>query len=246
MKLFGLIGFPVQHSFSKNYFEKKFQELQLKDHEFRLFPLEDIAAFPKLIHEHPELSGLAVTIPHKVAIIPFLEHLDAASIQVGAVNCIRIKKGKCYGYNTDIIGFENSIIPHLHKTNQRALILGTGGAAKAVSYVFQKLNMPYELVSRMISGDGATFTYESLTQEIMDAHRLIVNCTPLGTSPEVNQKPPIPYQYLTNEHLLFDLVYNPAVTAFMKSGLEQGARVVNGMEMLEIQAENNWRIWNED
>lgn len=246
MKLFGLIGFPVQHSFSKIYFEKKFQEMQLTDHEFRLFPLEDINAFKKLILDHPELKGLAVTIPHKVAIISLLDHVDDAATDVGAVNCIRIKDGQCHGYNTDVIGFEKAITPHLQFANQRALILGTGGASRAVRYVLRKLNIPFQLVSRTNAGNDAILTYEALTKEIIETHRVIINCTPLGTTPDVDRKPSIPYQYLSSEHLLFDLVYNPPTTAFMRAGLEQGARVVNGLEMLESQAEANWRIWNED
>jgi len=245
MKLLGIIGYPLQHSFSKRFFDGKFQELQLDDHEFRLFPIQDVDIFPELISQHPQLSGLAVTIPHKVNVMRFLDEIDPAAMDAGAINCIHIKNGHLKGYNTDAIGFEHSIAPHLRQDHTRALILGTGGASLAARYVFRKLGIPFQMVSRSKDKDSSYLTYSELTEEVLSAHQIIVNCTPLGTFPDIHQKPEIPYQWITPKHLLFDMVYNPELTAFMQGGLEQGAMVLNGMQMLLIQAEENWRIWND-
>lgn len=244
MKLFGIIGFPLEHSFSKRYFDRKIKLLGLDQHLFNVFPLKDIEELPHIISHHPEMAGLAVTIPHKSAVIPYLKHIDLVASSVGAVNCIQIKNGVMTGYNTDIIGFEASITPALQHHHQRALILGSGGASLAVRFVLKKIGIPFQIVSRVATQQEGWISYDALSEEIISQHQLIINCTPLGTFPDIEQKPDIPYQWLTPQHLLFDMVYNPEITAFMKEGMSRGATVLNGMKMLEIQAEANWKIWN--
>lgn len=245
MKLFGLIGYPLGHSFSKIYFTNKFETDGLGDCYFELFPIEKIEQLPQLIGARPLLAGLAVTIPYKKAVIPYLDLLDEEAKKIGAVNCISFNNGKLKGYNTDVFGFERSFKPLLQVSHQKVLVLGTGGAAKAVLYVLNKLGLPYLQVSRKAKVDEGVICYEDISESLMETYTIIINCTPVGMSPAVDTRPAIPYQWLTSKHLLYDLVYQPATTLFLAAGIEKGAVVKNGYDMLAIQAEENWRIWNE-
>lgn len=246
MRLFGLIGFPLSHSFSKGYFSHKFQEEEIENCEYENFPLEDISLLPGVLKEHPDLAGLNVTIPYKQQVIPFLNEISPEAAEIGAVNTIRISRSGnetlLKGFNTDVHGFMESLRPLLKKQHQSALVLGTGGASKAVVFALNKLGLDYKMVSRQKLPDG--FTYPELSHEIMQQYTVIINTTPLGTFPKVDELPPLPYQFLTSEHLLYDLVYNPAETAFLKQGLQQGCQIKNGLEMLHLQAEKAWSIWN--
>lgn len=239
--LFGLIGRNLSHSFSGTYFNDKFRKLDLP-HRYKLFPLEDISQLPELISNNPELAGINVTIPFKESVIPFLNELSEEAQGVGAVNTILISKGKLKGYNTDVYGFGNSIKPFLESHHQRALILGTGGASKAVAYVFKELGIDHHFVSRERTG-SKIFSYSDLNEYVLKHFRLIVNTTPVGMYPAVEDFPPIPYQYLEPSHFLYDLVYNPAETVFLKNGRERGCKVMNGVDMLHQQAEKAWKIW---
>jgi shikimate dehydrogenase len=188
------------------------------------------------------LAGFCITIPHKKAILGYLTEVTDAVKKMGACNCVRVKEGKLYGYNTDVVGFEQSFAPQLQKHHYQALVLGTGGASAAVEYVLQKLNIPYQLVSRTKSAN--TITYAELTEAIIQAHPIIINCTPLGTFPKIDECPEIPYQFISSNHYLYDLVYNPPLTKFLALGKANGAMIKNGQDMLTIQAEENWKIWN--
>jgi len=241
MKKYGLIGFPLSHSFSKKYFSEKFINENIQGVEYNSYPLEDITALSTLLSSEPMLAGLNVTIPYKEKVIPFLDELSDEVKEIGACNCISIKGTTLKGYNTDVIGFEKSLKKKLKPYHQKALVLGTGGAAKAVYYILRKNQIPFLKVSRT-NGENQ-ITYESLTKEIIESHQLIVNTTPLGMYPEVNSFPPIPYQYLGDQHYLFDLVYNPAKTIFLSRGEERGAAIENGADMLVDQAEASWDIW---
>ncbi len=245
MNLYGLIGYPLGHSFSSQYFNQKFEAEGLADSNFQLFPIEHIRDFPALLTKLPDLKGLAVTIPHKQAVIPFLDQLSADAKSIGAVNCIQFVDGKLFGHNTDVIGFENSFTPLRKDHHSKALILGTGGASKAVQFIFNKLHIPFKLVSRDAKASGEVLGYEALGPELMAEYRIIVNCSPVGMSPYENSSPAIPYQYITSEHFLYDLVYKPAETQFLLEGKNRGAVIKNGFDMLIIQAEENWRIWNQ-
>ncbi len=243
MRKFGLIGFPLTHSFSKKYFTRKFQEEKITDAEFELFVIPDVEELPALMAKQPNLQGLSVTIPHKQNVIPLLTEIDETAAKIGAVNCIKISGGKLKGFNTDYLGFRESLrnfLPDDFSSN--ALILGTGGAAKAVKAALEELSIPFNKVSRDQSAE--TMTYTELTSEIIASHLLIINTTPLGTFPETENCPEIPYQHLTPQHFLHDLVYNPEETLFMKKGREMGAKTKNGYEMLVLQAEAAWQIWN--
>ena len=244
MRLFGLIGFPLSHSFSKKYFTEKFEREGLNDCRYENFAIPSIDDLKKIL-SNPELEGLNVTIPYKEKVIPFLFQASPVVKKIKACNCIRIKNGRLYGYNTDIAGFEKSLKknwnPFLHS---HALILGTGGSAKAVKYVLDKYDIKYKKVSRKPSADS--YSYEQLTKNIISKYKLIINTTPLGMYPNVIEAPPIPYEFLTDEHFLFDLIYNPAKTLFLKKGEEQGAFIQNGYDMLVEQAEVNWKLWNTD
>lgn len=242
MKIYGLIGYPLSHSFSKGFFKEKFEKEHISGCLYDNFPIPGISEFPSLLEEHPQLHGLNVTIPYKEVVIPFLDDLSKAAAQIGAVNCIRFHNGKKTGYNTDVIGFTKSLQPLLQSHHQHALVLGTGGAAKAIMYALEQLGITYTVVSRQ-PVNGAV-SYESLDQQAMNTHTLIVNTTPLGMYPKTDTFPEIPYQYLTSRHLLYDLVYNPAETAFLQRGAAQGATIKNGHEMLILQAEASWDIWN--
>lgn len=265
MRLFGLIGYPLSHSFSQKYFTEKFSRQNISDAEYRLFPLKDIAELASLINAHPQLRGLNVTIPHKEAVLPYLHELDSTAGAVGAVNTIlisgtppfdyaqgdsrtnpkfQIRNPKLVGYNTDVHGFRQSIKPFLEMHHERALILGTGGASRAVNYVLKQIGIDCYFVSRDPGGKERHFRYEDVNQHVMQAFPLIINTTPLGTYPNIHEFPPIPYEHITSRHLLYDLVYNPAETEFLKRGKERGAATVNGLSMLHEQAEKAWEIWN--
>jgi shikimate dehydrogenase len=241
MKQYGLIGYPLGHSFSKNYFEEKFAKEHLQDCTFELFPIEKIETFIEIIATQKNLQGLAVTIPHKEAVMPLLTEISDAAKAIGAVNCIKIIDGKTIGYNTDVIGFEKSLLPLLQTHRNKALVLGTGGASKAVQYVLKKLSIPFLLVSRNKTNN--TITYENISAKIIQTHTLIINTTPLGMTPNEEGFADIPYHLLTSKHLLYDLIYKPEKTLFLQKGEEQGCVIKNGFEMLILQAEENWEIW---
>ena len=244
-RLFGLIGYPLSHSFSKRYFTEKFEREGIPNCRYELFPLQNIEELPALVETHKDLVGLNVTIPYKKQVIPFLQEIDGEAAAVGAINTIKIENGRLKGYNSDVYGFEVSLLKLLGKVyeleNLDALILGTGGAAKAVAFVLSRLGIGFTFVSRNVGEDR--IRYEELDQAIMQKHRLIVNTTPLGMSPNVDAAPAIPYQWLGENHFLYDLVYNPPVTAFMQQGKDRNCQVENGLEMLHLQAERSWEIW---
>jgi len=242
MRTFGLIGFPLEHSFSPQYFSEKFQREKITDARFISFPLASIEVFPKLTETNRSISGLAVTIPYKQSVIPFLDALDNEASAIGAVNCIRFNKGKTTGFNTDWKGFYASLKPLLQPHHTHALLLGSGGASKAVQYALARLGIEYRVVSRSLS--AGAWGYPDLNEEIMKSYLLIVNCTPLGMYPHIHDSPKIPYHLLGENHLCFDLIYRPIETEFLRKAAAQHATIKNGMEMLEIQAELNWRIWN--
>lgn len=245
MRLFGLIGFPLSHSFSKKYFTEKFQKENIADAQYENFEIEDINAFPNLIQENKDLCGLNVTIPHKLNVIPFLDEVDPAAKKIGAVNVIKFEQnGKLVGHNSDYIGFKRSLQKLIPEQTQglKALVFGTGGASKAVLVALDDLSIPYVQVSR--KGKGDIISYEDLDEGYMNQYRVLINTSPLGMTPNVDSCPNIPYQFMTKHHYLYDLVYNPLETLFMKKGLACGAKVSNGLEMLHLQAERAWEIWN--
>ncbi len=241
---FGLIGKNISYSFSKGYFLEKFKSLNLENHSYLNFDIPEIEEFPFLIyHKEEEFRGFNVTIPYKESIIKYLSDIDADAKKIGAVNTIKITNdNELVGYNTDIYGFENSLVPLLKSYHKKALILGTGGASKAIAFVLDKLQIDFQFISRKKS--MAVINYKDLSEEIIENHQLIINCTPLGTHPNIENCPDIPYEYLTEKHFLFDLIYNPSETTFLKKGKEKGTIIKNGLEMLELQAEKSWKIWN--
>jgi shikimate dehydrogenase len=242
MKIYGLIGFPLSHSFSKKYFSEKFVREAISDCRYELFPLEDISAFPALWENNHDLMGVNVTIPYKEKVIPFLDATSEVVIKTGACNCIKKINGVLKGFNTDVIGFEKVLLKNLKPNHRSALILGNGGAAKAVQYVLEKNNINYLIVSRKPQQDQ--IRYADLNQELIRTHPLIINTTPVGMYPQSEISPDIPYEYLSADNFLFDLIYNPAKTQFLQKGELQGASIQNGEEMLVIQAEESWNIWN--
>ncbi len=244
MNLYGLIGYPLGHSFSKEYFTQKFEKEGLGDCFFELFPLESIEQFPRLLKNHPSLRGIAVTIPYKEAVIPFLHSLTPQAKSIGAVNCIEMLPEGLRGHNTDVVGFEQSFVPYLQHHHTRALVLGTGGASKAVQFVLQKLDIPFLLVSRKGEGENV-ISYGQVNESLLNDYTIIINCTPVGMSPLEGAKPSLPYESISFVHYLYDLVYKPAHTQFLLEGEKRGATVKNGYDMLLIQAEENWKIWNE-
>lgn len=245
MKKFGLIGYPLGHSFSKNYFNEKFHSENI-DAEYVNFEIPSIKDFPHVLLHNPNLAGMNVTIPYKEQVIPYLDELDPDAKAIGAVNVIKIvrQKGKTklIGHNSDIIGFMQSIEPLLESQHKKALILGTGGASKAVFHGLKKLGVEAKFVSR--TPKEGMFTYEDLTPEVMEEYKVIVNCTPVGMYPRADEYPNIPYECITPNHLLYDLLYNPNTTLFMKKGADKGAVTKNGLEMLLLQAFGAWDIWN--
>jgi len=242
MQKFGLIGFPLSHSFSKKYFTEKFLRESILNVSYELFPIENIDILPDLLRSEPLLRGLNVTIPYKQQVMPFLDELSPVVKEINACNCIKIENGKLIGYNTDVIGFEISLKKKLKLHHKKALILGTGGAAKAVEFVLRKNGIDYLQVSRNKSDDAISYT--ELDNEILSSHHLIINTTPLGMFPEIDKAPPISYTVIGASHYLFDLVYNPSETLFLKHGRQLGADTENGADMLIDQAEASWDIWN--
>lgn len=247
MKIFGLIGYPLTHSFSKRYFSEKFRKENLSAHAYLNFPLNELSVIKDLVTSNPEISGLNVTIPFKENIIFYLEELDETAREVGAVNTVHVGRNDnnihLTGYNTDVTGFSRSLTPLLPTGLKNALILGTGGASKAVAYVLAKQNIDYLTVSRNPK-DISQIPYSRIDKNILEQYLLIINTTPLGMHPDVDNCPDIPYEYLTKHHICYDLVYNPEITLFLEKSKEKGAITKNGLEMLHIQAEAAWEIWN--
>lgn len=246
MMTYGLIGFPLEHSFSEKYFSEKFLRENIQDAQYKLFPLNDIRDFVTLIKSN-ETSGLNVTIPYKQSIINFIDEVDGEAIKVGAVNTIKfIKKNDkiiTKGYNTDIFGFERLLFKNHLPENIKALILGTGGSSKAVAYVLKKKNILFSMVSRKPS-DCNMISYKNLTSKNIEEHKLIINTTPLGMYPDIVSMPDIPYESISSGHICIDLVYNPEKSSFLKCCEQHQSLIVNGMEMLISQAEKSWEIWN--
>ncbi|MEI7829486.1 MAG: shikimate dehydrogenase [Prolixibacteraceae bacterium] len=247
MKQYGLIGFPLSHSFSRRFFTEYFEKESIAA-EYVNFEISDISLLTDVIYENPQLIGFNVTIPYKEAIIPYLDSCDAKAAAIKAVNTVKIDRSEVgislKGFNTDLIGFRDSILPLLKPHHRKALVLGTGGASKAIVATLKDLSIATQLVSREAK-EGISISYSQLTKEIMDEYSVVVNTTPLGTFPKTESFPEIPYQFLTKKHLLFDLVYNPAITQFLQKGADCGATIKNGLEMLELQAMAAWEIWNE-
>ena len=243
IKRFGLIGKNIAYSFSKKYFTEKFSAALFDDCSYENFDIASIEQFPEIVKNNPSLRGLNVTIPYKEAIIPYLDKLSKKASQIGAVNVIRFtKKGKLKGYNSDYYGFKKSIQPLLQPHHKRALLLGTGGAAKAVAFALEELDILYTFVSREASEN--TIDYSRVNTTSFDNYQIIINCTPLGTHPNTEEFPPIPYDFFTSKHLAYDLIYNPEQTQFLKKAKKKGAVTKNGDEMLVVQAEKAWKIWN--
>jgi shikimate dehydrogenase len=242
MKNFGLLGKNIDYSFSRGYFKDKFETNKL-DCSYNNFDLEKIEDFESLKTSDIKITGLNVTIPYKQVVIPYLDAIDSEAQEIGAVNTIKIENGKLTGYNTDHYGFQQSLKPHLKPHHKKALILGTGGASKAIAFALKKLGIYFEYVSRTQSND-VKYTYESLATSGIEDYQIIINCTPLGTFPDIHKCPEIPYEHLTSKHLLFDLIYNPEETLFLKQGNAKNATTLNGLEMLRLQAEKSWELWN--
>ena len=242
MRLFGLIGYPLSHSFSKKYFTQKFEEEGLNNCRYENFSIPSVNELKKVLEKNPDLTGLNVTIPYKEKIIPFLDVSSIIIKQIGACNCIKIIEGKLHGYNTDVIGFEKTLDIKLLPHHKKALVLGSGGASKAVQFVLRKKGIEFIVISR--SNNSTTLSYENLNSKIIHEHLLIINTTPLGMQPLTELYPSIPYFNLTTQHYLYDLIYNPEKTIFLQKGEMMGAAIQNGAEMLVIQAEESWKIWN--
>lgn len=243
IKLFGLLGRNISYSFSRGYFADKFKNEKIENCDYVNFDIPSISDFPSIINNTPNLKGLNVTIPYKQEVIPFLDELSGNAKKIGAVNTITIsKKGKTKGYNTDYYGFKKSLKPLLKKRHQKALILGTGGASKGVAYALEQLNISYTYVSR--TPEKEALAYADLNETIFKEYLLVINCSPIGTSPNTDKCPEIPYEYFTEKHIAYDLIYNPAETLFMQKAKEKGAIVKNGLDMLVFQAEKAWQIWN--
>ena len=243
MKLFGLIGYPLSHSFSKKYFEAKFVQEQIGDCRYENFELASIHQLTGLIRDQPSLQGFNITIPYKQQIIPFLQSENKVVQQTGACNCVKIVDRQLVGYNTDVEGFKQSLQKGLRPYHSRALILGTGGAAKAVAYVLNSLQIPFYLVSRDHRHREDHLHYDDVNEQILKTHQLIINTTPAGMYPDIHTAPPLPYEVFTDQHFLFDLTYNPQKTLFLQQGEKKGAAIQNGYDMLVIQAEESWKIW---
>ncbi len=243
MRKFGLIGRSLKHSFSANYFAEKFLSEQIDDCSYSLFELESIEQLPALIEQNPELCGFNITIPYKQEIFPYLDAIDVEAQRIGAVNCVKIENGKLTGYNTDILGLRESTAELLGGAYiEKALVLGTGGASSAVQYMLGQMGIEFELVSR--DPLKSTITYDTISAEDVSSAQLIINTTPLGTYPDVESAPRIPYAFISPSHFLFDLVYNPPLTQFLSYGEQRQAHTLNGQTMLIAQAEESWKIWN--
>lgn len=246
MRKFGLIGYPLSHSFSKKYFTDKFEKEEISDAEYELFPITSIDQLPQLIKDNPELMGLNVTIPYKEQVLQLLDAIDPKAQEIGAVNTIKIEGGKLKGYNTDYHGFKDSLTKFIgsRQMPKMALILGTGGASKAVKATLEDLGIQHQFVSRKPENGQLTYQEISSSHNHLVESSLIINTTPLGMSPEQDSLPDLPYDQLTENHFLYDLVYNPLKTAFMQKGIEAKCWIKNGLEMLHGQAEKSWEIWN--
>ena len=239
---FGLLGRNISYSFSRGYFADKFARLGLEDHSYENFDIAEISEFPELLNQQTNLRGLNVTIPYKEVIIPYLQDLDQEAREIGAVNTLCFFESGVKGYNTDVIGFRESLRPLLLPHDQKALILGTGGASKAVAYALKSLNIQATYVSR--TPMAGQLSYSDLKSGMLSEYSLIINCTPTGTYPNTDSSPEVPYGQLEPKHLLYDLIYNPELTTFLKEGQIRGTRIKNGLEMLQIQAEAAWKLWN--
>ncbi|WP_185858425.1 shikimate dehydrogenase family protein [Blattabacterium cuenoti] len=242
--IFGLIGKDIHYSFSRDFFLKKFKKETIIDTDYQIFDIPDIEKV-SIVFKNPYLKGCNVTIPYKISIIPFLTRMIPEAELIGSINVIKICNGHRIGYNTDAIGFELSFKKNLHKmfkNDLRALILGTGGVSKTVSFVLKKLEISYQYVSRKKNKDF--FTYEEINKDILEQYKIVINCTPLGSFPNIHYYPPIPYQYVSPEHYFYDLIYNPNKTIFLEKAEKRGAIIKNGLEMLYLQAEESWKIWN--
>ncbi|MFD2285435.1 shikimate dehydrogenase [Pedobacter petrophilus] len=246
MKTYGLIGFPLSHSFSKKYFTEKFLNDGIADHQYELYSIENVKSLPDLLSSNESICGLNVTIPHKVSVLPFLNEIEEAAEKIGAVNCICVKRfqGETYlkGFNTDAYGFEKSLTPLLQPQHTKALVFGDGGAAKAVKYVLKKLKIEFQVVVRSVTENA--ILYSEVTPEILASHKLLINTTPLGMSPNIDTFPEIDFTHIADQHLAYDLVYNPLETTFLLKAAARGAVTKNGLEMLHQQAEKAWAIWN--
>ena len=241
MNTYALVGKNIAYSFSRNYFKEKFKREGITDSQYINFDIQGLEQLPELLLTTPNVKGLNVTIPYKREIIPFLQTIDPTAEAIGAVNTVKITPQGLIGFNTDCYGFTESLRPLLQPHHTQALILGTGGASAAVAYALKQLGIAYRFVSR--TPREGQLSYNQLTQEILQTHQLIINCTPLGTYPTVDEYTPIPYQYITSAHLLYDLIYNPPQTAFLAQGVQRGATTTNGQRMLELQAEKSWELW---
>ncbi|MGE0566944.1 MAG: shikimate dehydrogenase [Bacteroidia bacterium] len=241
MRFYGLIGKTLKHSFSKSYFESKFLKENISDCVYSNFELDDLKELKSIVGDN-RLSGFNVTIPYKEAIIPFLDSLSEEAKAIGAVNCVKVQEGKLIGYNTDAFGFSSSLKPFIEPKHDKALVLGTGGASKAVAYSLKKIGIEIFFASTKVQ-NANSFLYKDVNEQMISAMKLIVNTTPLGMYPEVHSFPDIPYEFITSEHLCYDLIYNPEETVFLKRCKAQGAMVFNGLSMLQLQAEKSWDIW---
>jgi len=244
MKRYGLIGYPLSHSFSQRYFTEKFTRESIAGAVYENFSIPQIDGLKNILSQQQDLRGFNVTIPYKKEVLAFLSSSSPVVKAMGACNCVKIENGKLIGHNTDVVGFEQSLLPYLKPHHRAALILGTGGAAAAVAYVLNKRQISFQYVSRKKS--ATSLSYEELDEQVMKTHSLIINTTPLGMSPRVNEYPPIPYEWINQAQHCFDLIYNPAETLFLQKAKAAGASIQNGAEMLVIQAEESWRIWNAD
>ena len=245
MRVYGLIGKTLHHSFSARYFSEKFKTEQITNCQYLNFELKDMKQEIPALKKNPEIKGLNITIPYKTEIIPFLDELTDECQQVKACNCIKIDNGKWIGYNTDIAGFEQSFTSHLKPYHKKALVLGTGGASNAVAFVLQKLNIDFLKVSRRKNELSSVISYDEINEAVIKEFQIVINTTPVGTSPNIDECPDLPYRFITDKHYFFDLVYNPPKTLFLSRAEKQGASIENGENMLAIQAEESWKIWNE-
>jgi shikimate dehydrogenase len=249
MRTYGLIGYPLTHSFSPEYFRKKFNSENIQA-EYKLFPIKDISQLPWLVELNPSLEGLNVTIPHKEKVIDFLDDIRGDAKIINTVNTIVIQRQmnsrRLIGYNTDIIGFRKSLKNHTSGNIKNALILGSGATSKTVAWVLQKLNISYTFITRQGPNKENFISYDDLSHEVIKQHKLIINTTPLGMYPDIENYPPIHYDAITADHIVFDVIYNPPLTKFLEYCHQAGAEIINGQEMLEYQAEESWRLWNSD
>ena len=247
MDKYGLIGYPLGHSFSISYFNQKFKDENI-DAVYENFEIPTIDLLPEVLDSNPNLKGLNVTIPYKQKVIPFLDNISPEARAIGAVNVIKVihdgKNTKLKGYNSDVIGFTQSIEPMLERFHKKALILGTGGASKAIDYGLKSLGLETVFVSRFERPD--TIQYKTITPDVIEEYNVIVNCTPLGMYPHTDECPLLPYEAMDSHTILYDLIYNPDETLFMKRGAEHGANVKNGLEMLLLQAFASWDFWHEE